>query len=154
MSYLHQHKFWHNFRHTDNQICSCGDDVETTTHYLLHFLNYLDERRTLSDNLQSIGENIQDKNDSQIAELLLSGVSSNIKILPSNKYWLLKDLTSILSNLEALIHIFQYTFFNTHYQKYLMTIGCLYFFIIFIFILVQSFFTQFCSSSSDCIMTF
>ena len=32
---------------------------------------------TLSDKLQSIGENIHDKNDSQVSELLLFGVSLN-----------------------------------------------------------------------------
>ena len=59
------------------KILSCGDDVETTIYYLLHCPNYLDEKRTILDNLQSIGENIDDKNDSQISELLLFGVSSN-----------------------------------------------------------------------------
>ena len=49
----------------------------TTVHYLLHCPNYLDETRTNLDNLQSIGENIHDKNDSQISELLLFDVSSN-----------------------------------------------------------------------------
>ena len=77
LSHLREHKFRHNFQDTLNPICSCGDDIETTIHYLLHCPNYLDERRTLLDNLQSIGENIHDKNDSQISELLLFGVSSN-----------------------------------------------------------------------------
>ena len=53
LSHLGEHKFRHNFQDTLNPICSCGDDIETTTHYLLHFPNYLDER-TLLDNLQSI----------------------------------------------------------------------------------------------------
>ena len=44
----------------------------TSTH-----INELDERRTLLDNLQSTEENIHDKNDSQISELLPFGVSSN-----------------------------------------------------------------------------
>ena len=50
---------------------------QTTIYYLLHCPNYLDEKRTLLENLQSIGENIDDKNDFQISELLLFGVSSN-----------------------------------------------------------------------------
>ena len=58
-------------------FCSCGDDIETTIHYLLHCPNYLDKRGTLLDNLQNIGENIYDENDFQITELLLFGVSSN-----------------------------------------------------------------------------
>ena len=77
LSHLREHKFWHNFQDTLNPTCSCGDDIETTIHYLLHCPNYLDERRPLLDNLQSIGENIHDKNYSQISELLLFGVSSN-----------------------------------------------------------------------------
>ena len=77
LSHLREHKFRHNFLDTLNPICSCEDDTETTIHYLLHCPNYLDERRTLLDILQSIGENIHDKNDSQISELLLFGVSSN-----------------------------------------------------------------------------
>ena len=77
LSNLGEHKFRDSFQDTLNPICSCGDDIETTIHYLLHCPNYLDERRTLLDNLQSIGEKIHDKNDSQISELLLYGVSSN-----------------------------------------------------------------------------
>ena len=72
LSHLREHKFRHNFQDTLNPICSCGDDIETTIHYP----NYLDERRTLLDSLQRIGENIYDKNDSQNSELLLFGVSS------------------------------------------------------------------------------
>ena len=77
LSRLREFKFPHNFQNTLNPICSCGDDIETTIHDLLHCPNYLDERRTLLDNLQSIGENIHDKSDFQISELLLFGVSSN-----------------------------------------------------------------------------
>ena len=77
LSHLCEHKFRHNFQDTLNPLCSCGDDIETTIHNLLHCPNYLDETRTLLDNLQSIGENSYDKNDSQISELLLFGISSN-----------------------------------------------------------------------------
>ena len=77
LSHLREHKFRYNFQDTLYPTCSCGDDIETARPYLLHCPNYLDERRTLLDNLQSIGENIHDKNDSQISELLLLGISSN-----------------------------------------------------------------------------
>ena len=58
-------------------ICSCGDNFETATHYPICCPLYLDERRTLLDNLQGSGENIHNKNDSKISELLGFGVSSN-----------------------------------------------------------------------------
>ena len=77
LSHLREHKFRHNFQDTLNPVCSCGDDIETTIHYLLYCPNYLDERRAPLNNLQSVGKNIHDKNDSQISELLLLGVSSN-----------------------------------------------------------------------------
>ena len=57
LSQLREHKFRHNFRDTFNPICNCGDDIKTTIHYLLHCPDYLDERRTVLDNLQSVGEN-------------------------------------------------------------------------------------------------
>ena len=74
---IREHKFWHNLQDALNPICSCDDDIEITITYLLHCPNYFDERRTLLDNLQSIEENIHDKNGFQISELLLFGVSSN-----------------------------------------------------------------------------
>ena len=72
-SHFLEKNLMHNFQNTLNLICSCGDDIETTAHYLLYCANYLDERRTLSKKLQCIC----DKNDFKISELLLLGVSSN-----------------------------------------------------------------------------
>ena len=72
-----EHKFRHNFKDTQDTICSCRDDIETTIHYLLNCPIHVDERRTRLDNLENIGENIHDKNDFQISSLLLFGVSSN-----------------------------------------------------------------------------
>ena len=116
LSYLREHKFRHNFQNTLNLICSCGYDIVTKIHYLLHCSDYLDERRTLLDNLQGIGEN--NKNASQISELLLFAflqiMMHQIQVfwmLPSNIYWLLKGLTSILLTLES-FEIF--TFVNTY----------------------------------------
>ena len=36
MSHLHEHKFKHNFQDCLNPICSCGLDIESNSHYLLH----------------------------------------------------------------------------------------------------------------------
>ena len=77
LSHLRKQKLRQNFQDTLNLICSCGDDIETTMHYLLYCPNYLDEWRILLDYLQSIQENIHDKNDSLLSELILFDVSSN-----------------------------------------------------------------------------
>ena len=95
LSHLRKHKFRHNFQDTLNSIWSCGDDIETTIHYLLHFSNYSDEGRILLEGLQSIGEKIHDKSDSQITELLLFGVSSNNDA--SNTYILNATIQCILA---------------------------------------------------------
>ena len=95
LSHLRKHKFRHNFQDTLNPIRSCGDDIETTIHYLLHCSNYSDEGRTLLEGLQSIGEKIHDKSDSQITELLLFGVSSNNDA--SNTYILNATIQCILA---------------------------------------------------------
>ena len=92
LSHLHEHKFRHNFQDNFSPIPSCEDDTETNNHYLLHCPNYLDEKRTLLDNLQSIGENIHDKNDFQISESFFQIIMHQIHVfwmLPSNNigYW-------------------------------------------------------------------
>ena len=74
LSHLREQTFRHNFQDTLNPVCFCGDDIETKMNHLLHCPNYLDKRRTLLDNFPSIGENIHDKNYSQISGLLLFDV--------------------------------------------------------------------------------
>ena len=51
LSHLREHKFRYNILDTLNPVCSCGDDIENTIHYLLHCPNYLDERRIFKGNL-------------------------------------------------------------------------------------------------------
>ena len=75
-SHLREHKFRHNFQDTLNPTCSCGENIETTTHYLLHCPNYLNERMTLWNNVQNIDENILHRNYSRLSEILLFGDSS------------------------------------------------------------------------------
>ena len=36
MSHLCEHKFKQNFQDCLNPICSCGLDIESTSHFLLH----------------------------------------------------------------------------------------------------------------------
>ena len=147
LSHLREHKFRHNFQNILNSICSCRDEIETTIHDLLYCPNYLDERRTFLDNFQSIGENIHDKNDSQILELLLFGVSSNNDasntcILNATIQYILatKRFDVLLTNSCVVwkIHIFPYICWHYRLQQKftqdLVITGCL--FLSFIIILV------------------
>ena len=74
LSHLGKHKFRHDFQETLNPICSCGQNIETTTHYLLHCSNYLNGRMKLLTNLQNVEENILDRNNSRLSEILLFSV--------------------------------------------------------------------------------
>ena len=39
LSNLCQHKFKHSFQDSCNSICSCGNNIEMSTHFLIHFFN-------------------------------------------------------------------------------------------------------------------
>ena len=61
------------FQNTLNVICNCGEDIETTSHYLLHCQDYLHERKTLLNTVSCIVPNIFDFNNDQLTEILLYG---------------------------------------------------------------------------------
>ena len=53
MSYLREHKFKHNFQGCFNPICSCGLDIESTSHFHLHCPTFNDKRYTLLSTLNN-----------------------------------------------------------------------------------------------------
>ena len=73
LSHLREHKFKHSFQDTLNPICTCGEDIETTSHYLLQCPDYLEERKTLLNTISCIVPNIFDFNNDQLTEILLFG---------------------------------------------------------------------------------
>ena len=73
LSHLREHKFKHSFQDTLNPICNCGEDIETTSHYLLHCPDYLHERKTLLNTVSCIVPNIFDFNNDQLTEIRLYG---------------------------------------------------------------------------------
>ena len=76
LSHLREHKFKHGFQDSLNPICSCGNDIETLAHFLLHCPHYSHERSTFLNTIRNINRHIFDKNDLQITETLLYGDSS------------------------------------------------------------------------------
>ena len=71
LSHLREHKLKHSFQDTLNAICNCSEDIETTSHYLLHCPDYLHERKTLLNTVSCIAPNIFDFNHDQLTEILL-----------------------------------------------------------------------------------
>ena len=56
LSHLNQHRFIHNFDNFINLLCTCVFEIESITHFFLHFYNYI--CKTLLDNLNLINTNI------------------------------------------------------------------------------------------------
>ena len=76
LSHLCEHKFKHGFLDSLIPICSCDHNIETSTHFLLHFSNYSNERLTFLNVIKNIERNILNKNDLKVMETLLYGGSS------------------------------------------------------------------------------
>ena len=64
LSYLHEQKFRHGFQDSLNPICSCGNDIRASAHFLLHCPYYSNEKSTFLN----IIRNIFYKNDLQVNE--------------------------------------------------------------------------------------
>ena len=73
LSHLREHKSKHSFQDTLNPICNCGEDNETTSHYLLYYPEYLQERMTLMNTVSCIVPNIFYFNNDQLTQILLYG---------------------------------------------------------------------------------
>ena len=83
LGYLADHKFRHNFQDCLNPICSCGHEIETTSHFLLDSLNYHSARKTFFERNNLIDSNILQQSDSSITNDFLFG-SEKLKEDKSN----------------------------------------------------------------------
>ena len=73
MSHLREHKFKHNFQDCLNPICSCGLDIESTSHFLLHCPSFNVERYTLLNTLNKIDCKLLELTKSSLSQTLLYG---------------------------------------------------------------------------------
>ena len=71
MSHLREHKFKHNFQECLNPACSCGLDIESTSHFLLHCPAFNDERYTLLRTLNNIDWKLVELTKSSFSQTLL-----------------------------------------------------------------------------------
>ena len=88
LSHLRKHKFKHNFQDCLNPLCLCGNEIETSTHYLHHCPAYTNEGLTLLNKIKSINCSILESSDAAVTKFLLFGDntlsnSSNTIILNS-----------------------------------------------------------------------
>ena len=71
LSHLCDHKFRSNLHDGVSQMCSCGQKIETTTHFLLHCRNHHCARKTLFHNINQVRRTISRQSDSTITKMLL-----------------------------------------------------------------------------------
>ena len=76
LSHSREHKFKHSFQDSLNPFCSCGLDIESTAHFLLHCPTYIIERRTLLSTLVNIDNNLLDLCEPVLIRTLLFGSNS------------------------------------------------------------------------------
>ena len=76
LSHLREHKFKHSFQDSLNPFCSCGLDIESTAHFLLHCPTYINKRRTLLSTIENIDNNLLDLCEPVLIKTVLFGSNS------------------------------------------------------------------------------
>ena len=84
LSHLWQRKFKHSFQDCLNPFCSCGLDIESTGHYLLHCPTYITERRTLLSTIENTDNNLLNLCEPVLIKTLLFGSNSSDKNANTN----------------------------------------------------------------------
>ena len=99
LSHLADHEYRHNFQDCVNHICSCGKEIETSTHFLLHCSNYHCARQTLFKKIKKINSTILKQKDQVITKLLLFG---NEKLKVTQKKSILTSTIEFLQVTERI----------------------------------------------------
>ena len=73
LSHLGDHKFRHNFQDCVSAMSYCGEDIETTTHFLLHCPSHYCARKTLFGKINQVNGTILRQSDSTVTKILLFG---------------------------------------------------------------------------------
>ena len=73
LSHLREHKFKHSFQDWLNPLCKCGDEVDSTSHFLLHCPIYNNDRSSLLSTIRNIDCKLLEITDSSLTQTLLYG---------------------------------------------------------------------------------
>ena len=102
LSHLADHKFRHNFQDCVNPVCSCSQETETSTQFLLHHSNYYYARQTLFEKVNKINSSIIKENDQVITKFLLFG-NEKLKVA-QNKSILMSTIDSYRLAIDLKLH--------------------------------------------------
>ena len=76
LSHFHEHEFKHSFQDCLNPLCLCGNDIETSSHFLHHCPTYSYKRMTLLNKMKNINYDIMKLSSTIMTKILLFGESS------------------------------------------------------------------------------
>ena len=71
MGHLRERNFKHSFQDCLNPICSCGLDIESTSHFLLHCPTFNHERYTLLSTFNNINCTLLELTESSLSQIYL-----------------------------------------------------------------------------------
>ena len=87
LNHLRFHKFKDSFQNTLNLFCNCGT-VGTAIHVVLHCPNFWNERLTLLNKLQCIGDNIWSKDNFDILKCFSLVIFNCYNCMQIYDFWL------------------------------------------------------------------
>ena len=73
ISHLNAHRFHHSFQECQDPLCSCSLEIEDTTHYLLHWRYFSNQRTDLMYSVNSVFQNFEFMSENNKKDLLLFG---------------------------------------------------------------------------------
>ena len=136
--HLREHKFRHNFQDCLNPPCLCSNEIENSTHYLIHCPTYRNERLTLLNKIKSINCSILESSDAAVRKFLL--FDDNTLSSSSNTFILNSTIEYIISNqrFEGSIEKHYLHFISFHTLLFLKRLSFLFCFIFFSGLLIFS----------------
>ena len=123
LTHVREHKFKHSFQDCLNPFYLCGNEIETSTHYLLHCPTYTNERLTLLNKIKSINCSIIESSDAAVTKILLFDYNT----LSNSSYTF-----NLISTIEYIISTQRSIYFNSriikkHYLAFLLVFILFYF---------------------------
>ena len=115
LNHLADHKFRHNFQDCVSSVCSCSQETEMSTYFLLYFLNYHCARQTLFEKNYKINSTTLKQNKQQSFFCLKMKIKQLFKINPPwrqlssyrtprdlKPHYLIKSLSGMASTFNSL----------------------------------------------------
>ena len=103
---MREHKFKQRFQDTSNPLRSCGLDIESVEHFLLHYPQFVNEKRNFLRTIGNINYKLIENTNSVLTQTLLFG-NTSFNIFSGSK------ILNAITNFILLTKRFDKPFFKT-----------------------------------------